>query len=65
MRVRGRPNSGQYRGASQSPPDKILPTQVNLDAKVSLELLVTQVISHVAMAAANGEDVSDSTITRH
>jgi hypothetical protein len=44
---------------------KILPTQLNLDAKVSLELLVTQAISHAALTAvANGEDVSD-TIVRH
>lgn len=48
---------------------KILPTQLNVDAKVSLEVLVNQAISHAAMiaAAANSEDVSnsESNIVRH
>ncbi len=45
---------------------RVLPTQVTVDAKISLELLVTQAVNHATMIEAAATDVSDSdSIIRH
>ncbi len=45
---------------------RVLPMQLNVDAKISLEMLVTQAVNHATMIEAAANDVSDSdSIIRH
>jgi hypothetical protein len=41
---------------------RVLPMQVNVDAKVSLELLVTQAIANAAVIESTADDVSNTAI---